>query len=428
MNRKILLVLTVLSTISTAGHAQSMLSLTYPFGLPLRPLSGGALSMGGTSAGITDDHNVMLTNPGNLGTIDITAFSTLWTIDYLRINDRDDYTDHLRAVPGQISFALPLGIGGTIAFSMSKTSDAGFKYRQDRILTLAGDMTHPEYTRVSFDREGGSTSWQAGWGRRFGKHVSAGLVYERLFFTEMGTKLTEITYQYLDMADTTYKTSDVRLERDSTHLLLKGNGLHLGILGMYKKLNAGIAFSYYFASDLQYHNAIYNGLSGKPIDSAATVLKSGEFDLQLPYSITGGISYAFSPRWLAGADVAVQLWQFYETGSASVLPEISSENTVSLSAGFRFIPAPDLLAPRYGETIHYRAGARYTQLPGGTSSEVAGACGIGLPLMGNGLLDLGIEVGRRTHEQFSDYNELFLKCSIGLNGGRAWNKTPSSTY
>lgn len=429
---------------------QSILSSTYPLGLPLRPLSGTALCMGGTSVGIPNDHHVMLANPANLGTINTTAFSSLLLVDYLRIKDHDLYTDHLNAVPRQISFALPFGIAGTVAFSLSKYTDANVKYRQDKTKVTPGDPLFPKYYRTSYDCQGGTTSWQAGWGRSFGKFINVGLAYQRSYFLLNSTKLEDYIYAQIVYDTTFYPDTNIIdtiqshesvireiTERDSSHFVFRGNGIRVGLMGTIKDLSIGIAVNYYFKSELSYKNAIYNEINSEPISSSVT--SDNKIVMQPPPSVALGLSYAFSPKWLVGADMHLDLWKYYtleiDTFSAKTqekirkdIADIAEDNTITISSGFRFIPAPNLLVPKYWETIHYRGGIRYSQLPGKNSSEISGSLGFGFPLRGNGLLDLGLELGKRTHERYSNYEEQFLQVIIGINGGRKWRKIPTGTY
>lgn len=431
---RVIVIITMICWISIRG--QSILSSTYPFGLPLRSFSGTALCMGGTSVGIPNDHHVMLTNPGNLGTINTTAFSSLLLIDYLRIMDNDLYTDHLNAVPRQISFALPFGIAGTVAFSLLKSTEATIKYRQDQMMVTPGDPLFPKYYRTSYDSQGGTTSWQAGWGRNIGKYINIGLAYQRSYFLMNSTKLEEYTYAEVDTSGHEEITHEIT-ERDSSHFIFRGNGIRAGLMGTVKGFSIGIAVDYYFESELSYTNAIYNELNSESIDS--TVETNRKIAMQPPPLVSVGLSYAPSPKWLIAADLHCDLWNYYsleiDTFSEKTraklrkdIADIAEDNTITVSSGFRFIPAPNLLVPKYWETIHYRAGIRYSQLPGKISSELSGSLGFGFPLRGNGLLDLGLEIGQRTHENYSNYEERFLHVIIGINGGRKWRKIPTDTY
>jgi len=82
-----------------------MLSLRYPFGLPVRPNSGMSLTMGGAGVGVEADYNVMLLNPANLGTIEKTVFSALYTFDMVQISQSGDHTNFITGLPRR----FPLG-------------------------------------------------------------------------------------------------------------------------------------------------------------------------------------------------------------------------------------------------------------------------------------------------------------------------------
>lgn len=387
-----------LGIFTSINWGQSIFSLNYPLGLPLNSNSSSAHQMGGVSVGIPNDHNIMLTNPGNLGAIDNIAFSSLLSIDYLRISDAGSYTDHMSVLPQQVSFALPLGYAGTVAFSISKPSNASFKFR----------TTEP-FGRISVHRNGGFNSWQAGIGHSIGEFVNIGFAYERGYFTVKQNKFTE-------------STDHEMFEQDSSGLSFRGNGIRMGIMGTIKEFAIGIAGNYYFEDNLTYRQGLYTG------SETSAYSTSGSLSMQPPPAISGGVSYSFSPKLLVGADVAVTLWDYYSISQEGILVDISNDNSVMFALGARFIPAPNLLAPKYWETMHYRAGFRYAQLPGNTSQEFAGTLGVGFPLKGNGLFDFGMEIGNRTSDTFNNYNETFLHFSIGINGGGKWHKTNTNTY
>jgi hypothetical protein len=400
------LLFTVVLTIGI--EAQSILSVNDPIGLPRSPESGMAMNMGGTAIGIRNDHNLLLANPANLGGIRTTAFSSLLSLDGLHIGDAGGTNNYLAVVPAQISFAFPLDIMGTMAFSLCRESDATVKYRVQAPIGL-------DYTgRISLDRRGGLTSWQVGWGRSIGKYLSAGLAYQRLNLTIRNTKLVDL------IGATTTTTT-----RDSTTIAFSGNGLRAGIMGTYRKFTAGISLDYDFNGGLNYSRGEYRGTQTTTFDSSGYD-SSAASTMALPMTIGAGISFQFSPEWLAGMDVKITNWDSFSSGG--LLPEKSLRTAAGFSAGTQFIPAPDLLAPRYWETIHYRAGVRATQLPVEGTNEFALSLGAGLPLLGDGLLDLVVEGGNRWDSRFSNYNETFFSFAIGINGGRTWNKSGTGTY
>ncbi len=402
MKRQLNFIITFIIVINSIAWSQSPLSNKYPFGLPLRSYSGTALSMGGVSVGVPNDHHVMLTNPGNLGTIDKMSFSSLLMIDYLRVNDNEQYSDHIKISPRQISLAFPLSFLGTIAFSLSKDTDASLRFRS-LIDNFGVDS-------INIHNMGGISKWQAGWGYSIGKWINIGIAYER-------TNLRIQNYR-----QTVFNESE--LVEDSVSILFKGNGIRLGVLGIYKDLSVGISGSYIFKDKLEYDSTFTTTVPNN--QTSYNYLNSCK--IHPPPSLSFGVGYNISPKWLIGSDLSIDLWQEYYIEDQDVLAQIDPKNTVSFSLGTRFIPAPKILAPKYWETIHYRTGLRYTQLPGNNSYEAALSIGFGLPLKGNGLFDLAFDVGRRNTDISNDYNETFLQVGIGINGGRKWHKSSTTTY
>lgn len=394
--------------------AQSMLSIEYPFGLPLNPLSGTAVSMGGVSVGVPDEHHVMLGNPANLGTMSTATFSSLVAFDYVRLRENSNYTDHLTVIPQQVSFVFPLGRAGNLGFSLTRETDAAVRYSTQEQLRVGNYAV-----RTGYERSGGIVGWQAGWGHSVGKVVSVGATYQRLYFgrTSVGPK------DYGDVG--------IGNERDSTAISMAANGVRVGVMTTAKGISAGAAARYVFESKLRSKEGLYYSDNAGSGDTPVEIPQAGRTltqEIQLPPELSFGVSYEISPSWLVGTDLGIVLWNWYSPPRQPVLTAIEDDNTVSWSAGFRFIPAPNLLAPEYWETMHYRAGLRYAQLPGNRSSEIAGTFGFGFPLEGNCLIDLAFQAGTRTHQQVDFYSENFLSIALGMSGGRKWHKSSGISY
>jgi len=365
--------------------------------------------MGGAGAGVINEHNILLSNPANLGAIKKIAFSSLLSFDFLRITDGSHHSNHVAAAPRELSFAFPLGIAGTIAFAVEKETDATIKYQCES--ALDADPASTFYGKLSYHRAGGVTGWRAGWGRNIGKWAYAGFGYERLYFEQNGTKIIQLI-QF--PANTT---------RDSTRISFRGHGLHLGIMVPVDKLVIGLSGRYVLKTDLSYSRGQYRDIGTAILAETDTTDKAR---IHMPPSATIGLSYEFSTRWLGAADMGIVAWNRYSSGG--VLPASDINYAMSFGAGVRFIAAPELLAPAYWETIHYRAGIRISQLPRNDASEIALSLGAGLPLKGGGLLDLVISGGRRTDRDFTDYAENFAQFAIGVNGGRKWIRTATDGY
>ena len=125
-------------------------------------------------------------------------------------------------------------------------------------------------------------------------------------------------------------------------------------------------------------------------------------------------------------DIGGVLWErFY----SEIKPVQPLRDAVFVSGGIQFIPAPDLLTPKLYEIIQYRAGLRYTQLPGREASEVGGSIALGVPLQSNGgLFDIIFEVARRSDNRFEAYREKMFSLKLGINGARKWYQSSDESY
>jgi hypothetical protein len=401
----------------SSAWAQSMLSLRYPFGLPVRPNSGMSLTMGGAGVGVEADYNVMLLNPANLGTIEKTVFSALYTFDMVQISQSGDHTNFITGLPRQVSFGVPLGKYGTIGASFELQSDADLRF-QLAGKTIAIDTTESVGYQPGLKTSGGIVSWQLGWGKKIEKiaGVKLGVAYERVYFSHAQSEV--FTVNSMDGSVSSSINS-----RDSTNVRFSANGLRAGIIAPLGKLKVGLSGEYFFTAKAQNNNGVFS-LN----DSGIIAGTSGSAYVRIPPNAALGASYSFSPEWLAAADVSGVFWNNYTSGG--LLDTTARNNTaLSFSAGGQFIPAPNLLTPKYWETINYRAGFRYSQLPLKTSSEFALTLGAGLPIgKGSGMFDVALELGKRSDTGYPGYSENFLNVILGFNGGQKWNKSNQGNY
>jgi len=402
-------------------HANSLLSLNYPLGLPLAVQSGMGLSMGGASCGVADGNHVMMGNPANLGTMRRTAFSSLISADFTSISDRGERSTDLTMVPRQFSLGFPVGILGAAAVAMERQSLVEVKYR-DR---LRVGQAFPGFERKSatldsvglaLSDEGGITSWQGGWGRSVGKHFSVGMAYERLYFSHDHTYFRTAYGTSFEVGNGSRYEEELR---DSVSRTLRANGIRGGVMFRRNKATVGVSGRYVLRADLVSDRGVY-------FDSDTVENRVRRKPVTLPPSVRGGGSYSFSERLLVAADVEVTVWDRFDGGGLLREPDMSY--ALSAGGGLQFIPAPDLLAPQYWETIRYRTGGSFAQLPFRDNREARVHVGLGLPLKGHGLLDVVISAGRRWDDRYEDYSEDLLGLSVGVNGGRRWSSSSSESY
>lgn len=396
----LLLVVCCALVLQSNALANSVLASRYPLGLPLRSNSSTSFSMGGTSTAIVSGQNVLLRNPANLAGINKTVFSSLAILDFIAISDESTggKSNQFDFVPRQLSFAFPMGNVGTVGFAFEKRSDATIR------TSRTYDEPGLESVSTRLARDGGLTAWQIGWGQRIGSILNLGISYERVYLT----------------LETSVLSMGGNVVVDSSHLEFGGNGIKGGFVVPLKKLSFG-AFGEYFIRG--------NGTAATMRISEDTTIKAkpSTSEMYLPPSLSAGLAYQFNKSLLAAADIDMTLWNYFKK-SEGMLGSATRPIGVGLSAGVEFVPAPDVLTPRYWETLQYRAGVRYSQLPAESASEMAVSLGTGFPLPGGGgLLDIALEYGRRTDTDYSISEDLF-RIAIGINGGRKWAKSTQETY
>jgi hypothetical protein len=409
-NKVSILLATFILALSLNAGGESVIGVQFPLGMPITPNSSISLSMGGTGVGTMNDNNVLLFNPANLGFINKTVFSSLASLDFLNLlnTESNTATNHLDFLPRQLAFGIPLGVAGTIGFSYAKRFDDRVRFLERQWVGIPSI----DSIELSLGRNGGVTGWQAGWGYAIGKWAAVGVSYERAYYY-LHEARTSKTYGY---------TSPPPMSVDTTDITMGANGFRAGIMVPAGKLTAGISGEYFFAGTAHATAAAYNGLI-----LADSQITSSDFSLTLPPSIAVGLSYKFAPEWLAALDVSATLWNSFHDDGRLLSGEL--HNAFSYSAGGQYIPAPNLLTPKYWEIIQYRAGARYTQLPVKSAAEYAFSFGTGLPFSkGAGLFDVVLEYGRRFDTSFKNNQEEFFSIGFGFNGGRKWAASTQNGY
>lgn len=377
-------------------QAQSVLSVQYPGGLPVAHSTGPSLSIGGAGTGIQNDFFGIADNIANLGCMNRAVFSAVTSFDFLTIHEHDGHSTLFTISPRLFTFAFPISRIG--AFGISVDKRGAMKMNYDSVARFPDVIDS-----LALSRRGGLTSWQVGWGYSIGQRVNVGLGYERIYLIDedvvkTGTNLPTGISRY-----------------DSTRNNFSGNAVRLGVMVPIDKFMIGATGEYYF-----------KGKASRETGNSEHYGAQTRYSFKLPPSISGGVSYTISPEWLTAASIGCTFWNEFYSG----IPQGRHyHDALSFSAGTQYIPAPNLLAPKYWETMQYRGGIRYSQLPAATASEMALSLGLGLPLQkGGGLADLVVELGRRSDGRYKKYSENFAQIILGINGGRKWFQTTETRY
>jgi hypothetical protein len=382
--------------------AQSLLSTHYPLGLPTPHATGPSLSMGGAGTGVRSDFFGMADNVANLGGMSRAVFSAAASFDFTSINEGNASSSLIGLSPRLFSFAFHIAPAGTFGFSFDQRSSMRMKFVTTSVTPLFDGRNITDSCCLAI--RGGLKSWQAGWGRALGERVFVGMACEWLYLSGENVSLYSS-----DLGTTAPRY-------DSTRTMFRGNAVRCGVLVPTGKWTFGLSGEYAFEGDAERTTA----------STDSTTRDEVKFRLSLPPSLSLGASYAPSPSWTAAVSSEITLWQSYRSGVAL---GGTVDNALLFAAGVQYIPAPNLLVPRYWEIMQYRLGFRICELPVVSGTEFAFTAGIGLPLLkGGGLIDCTAEYGSRSDSRYGTYAERFLRLYLGINGGRKWSQKTGIRY
>lgn len=384
-------------SIASLSSAQSVLSFEYPVGIPVSLSGGPSLSLGRTGVGLQNEFLAMSRNVANIGALEASVFSTALSFDFITLKSGDNSETQSSFNPQMISFAFPLKHNwGAIGISLEQKSNFALKFNTTTPVSVF-DMNYTQ--QLGIKRSGGLSHWQIGYAYKINRVGSIGLSYERVYLSD---KLTR--YKTVSMGDVQSTL------KDSLSTRAQANGIRGGLLIPYKKFTAGLSGEYFFMDDIK-------------IDNQTARMESR---LKLAPSVAIGASYKFSPEWFVAVDVSVTLWDEFYDGFGTTR---KLDNAPSFSFGGQYIPAPDLLAPKFHEIIQYRAGFRFAQMPVKTAKEFAFDIGLGLPIQQKAsYIDVNFEIGSRSDSYYKDYSETFFSIQLGLNGSRKWYQPTGTSY
>lgn len=389
------------------SDAQSLLGLSSPIGLMRHGGCSPSMALAGTGTGISNDFLGLTANPANLGVSNRTTFSTGIGSDITYFSDADERTKHLAMNLSVISLSVPLGRYGTIGFAVEPFSESNSQFRIFKKIDIDGILA--DTAEIGLRQTGGAINWQLGWGYTIKNKVRVGIAGKRLNFNETSVEILRM-----------HGTMNDRF-LDSTRTRFTTNGIHAGIQVPVSKFTLGISGNYYLLTTAK-RSRLKNG-TRDTID----LTDSDRFEIKPPPDFSVGVSCQINPQWLVALDAGATVWDnFYSEEKTGIELRRAA---ATISAGTQFIPAPNLLNPKFYEVIQYRCGLRYTQLPGPDGYEGAATLSIGLPMQSSGgLFDIIFEYINRKDTRFNDYAENIFSIKLGINGGRKWNQSSDGSY
>lgn len=350
---------------------QSLLS-AYGFGVPMEPLGGRALALGGIGLGL----------PGStLSGYDPTSGAglVLPAVVFTSQTSWNDATENGTASSSTISRFPSMGIlypvrrVGTLSVSISGILDQSFRIDREQTITLEGTNTEARVTD-SFASDGGVSVLRVGIARRVGSAVSVGVT--------AGTYIGNVNRRFSRRFDSLEVETEVPPFLSEADFAYSGFTAAAGVtadLGEIARLSGAVSFG--------------GDLEASPSDDTEGTGNT----IPMPLELRLGGTVLLSPELALMAGLGWADWG--DAGDA--LAEVEGGGVVRLGGGIEWSGARIL-----GKSSQLRVGYRNNDLPfrragDPTISESAWSGGVGLDLVaGQGAAlartDLSLERGSRT--------------------------------
>jgi hypothetical protein len=144
---------------------------------------------------------------------------------------------------------------------------------------------------------------------------------------------------------------------------------------------------------------------------------------KIPFSAGGGLSFA-TERYILAADIMFQNWSSFLLDDAS---STEIRNSTRISAGGELVPQRDPGAPAF-QKWRYRLGvfynSSYYNLRNEPVNESGVTGGIGIPVIGDTKLNIGLGISRRGTTSNMLEKDTIYRLSFTLSGGEMWFVRP----
>lgn len=414
IRNKILLVSLLLVTV--VGHTLAQNSTSSPYsrfgyGELANTRYGKSFAMGGTAIGMRAQNSINNMNPAAYTAIDSMTF----LFEFGAMGKQSWYATEdqkYRKFSANLEyFALELPIGKYLGFSagMQPYSYVGYSVNETGTTPFTDTESSVHWTK-SFTGKGGISEIYGGLSGKIGKHLAAGINLQYLYgnidnMRQLSFDETEVGYA------TTTQTIGLRV----TDINFRYGLQYFTDLNEKERLTAGVIFE----NKTKLDGTLVVGTSG--VDT--TEMKSGSA-FELPMMIGAGLSYEIKKKLTLAADFSYTDWascKYYDFDEAGDMQKANSlVSQTQFAVGGEFIP--DINAKNYLKRIRYRAGFHYStgyiEMNNYVPDNYGITFGMGLPIRGKSLVNIGAEYGKTGSTE--QLREDYLKFTISASFGETW--------
>ncbi len=378
----------------------------FGYGELANPHFGKSSAMGGTGIGVRAQNSINNLNPAAYTAIDSLTF--LFEIGFMGkqswySNEQSSY----RKFTGNIEyFALEFPITRYLAFSagIQPFSYVGYDFSTTDSVAVpqsTGETKQVHY-QSTYSGTGGTYKISGGLSGKIGKHFAAGIDLNYLYGNIDNTRT-------LTFLETTvgYASTQQYINLEVSDINFRYGVQYFTHLNNNRSLTAGLVFEPNTKLDGKYTV----GTSG--VDT--TTVESGS-DFELPLMVGVGASYEIKKKLLLAGDFSFTDWanaKYFGLRDTLV-------SQYSLNLGCEYLPNQN--SKKYFNRVRYRAGFHYTtgyiNVNDETPNNFGISAGLGLPVKGKTIVNIGAEYGKTGKK--SQLREEYLKFTISMSFGETW--------
>jgi hypothetical protein len=274
-------------------------------------------------------------------------------------------------------------------------------------------------TTVSITEQGSGGINQFTWsnGVKLTNSLSVGLRSTYLFssITNEYTSQLNYTQQLLVISPTVFERTFVSAFKFSPAV-----SLHIdSITSKNYRFNAGLVYDLKADLGSKFYQRMERHNAGGIIDSA-TLINNQPGTIHVPSTLSAGISFAKSYKWIVALDGSYSNYSTYRDLSGT---NPYGGNDWRVAAGFEIIPDGGSLS-NYFKRMTYRTGVsleNYPYLANGNAVKDFGITfGLSLPVSRYSSIEFAIKAGKKGDKKLNAVEENYLKLYFGLTFNDRW--------
>lgn len=305
-------------------------------------------------------------------------------------------------------------LSGKWTSSLSLMPYTRLNYQLKYTLPVAGDTS-----RVDVTEQGSGGINQVSWsnGVKITNAISVGLKATYLFsaVSTQYSNVLQYTKQLLVISPNVYERTFI-----SDFKFAPALSIHVDSIGKKNyRINFGLVYDLKANVAGKFYQRIERRNAAGIIDSL-TLIRNVPGTITIPSTLSAGISFAKSYKWIIALDGSYSNYSAYRDMSGS---NPYKRDSWRLAAGFEGTPDGGSLS-NYFKRVTYRTGVSLENYPylanGNIVKDFGITFGLSLPVSRRSSLDLALKVGKKGDKNLNAIEENYIKLYFGLTFNDQW--------